>query len=80
MMKKHNPENLKTFEESLKDYDKMSEQQLLDALNKIIVIVENDDSYNTNAKLTIYAFISSLSNCDERERKKWVKKIAKLLK
>jgi|LAHS01.1.fsa_nt_gb hypothetical protein len=79
-MAKHDNKIAEQFQNNLKDLDTMSEQDLLDRLNETIKAVENDDSYNTNEKLKIYAFISSISNVDAKERKKFVTKTYKALR
>jgi hypothetical protein len=53
---------------------------LLNHLNDTIVAVETDDSYNTKEKLKIYSLITSLSNSEGKERKKFAKKIVKALR
>ena len=37
------------------------------------------NNYSTKQKLKIYAVLTSLSNCSEKERKKYAKKVKKLL-
>ena len=79
-MAKHDNKIADQFKDNLKDLDTMSEQDLLNRLNETIIAVENDDSYNTNEKLKIYACISSISNVDEKDRKKFVMNTYKALR
>lgn len=75
----HNKQSQNTFFENTKNVETFTEQQLMDAVNTTIVEVELDDNYSTKQKLKIYAVMTSLSNCSEKERKKFVKKVKKLL-
>ena len=61
------------------EFRPFSEQELMDAVNHTVVDVELDDNYSTKQKLKIYAVLTSLSNCSEKERKKYAKKVKKLL-
>ena len=79
-MSKHDPSIEASFSDALAGSDKMEERDLLDALKPTIIVIEKDDSYSTNAKLKIFALITSLSNCAPKERPKFVKKISKALK
>jgi len=79
-MAKHDPEILKEFNELMEGCEKLQESDLLDRLNNTIVKVEKDDTYSTSSKLKIFSLITSLSNCTEKERKKFVRKIARALK
>lgn len=58
----------------------ISDQEFVDALNPMIVKVELDESYKTDRKLKIFDLFTRISNCDARERVKYAKKIARLLK
>lgn len=62
--------------ESAKDF---SEHDLNDKLNETMVEVEVNENYTTKEKLKIYELLSSLSNCEEKERNKFVKKLGKAL-
>lgn len=79
-MAKHNPKVAEEFQTNTSDLETMSEQDLLDRLNKTIVAVEVDDAYSAKEKLKIYSLITSLSNSDEKDRKKFAKKIYKALR
>ena len=78
-MSKHDPSILKGFADSMKNAETLSDKDLLDALNPTIIAVEKDDSYKTSAKLKIFLWISQLSNCEPRERKKYIRKISRKL-
>lgn len=75
----HNKQSAAKFETNMNGVESFNEQQLMDAVNKTVVDVELDDSYSTKQKLKIYAVMTSLSNCAEKERKKFAKKVKKLL-
>jgi hypothetical protein len=79
-MAKHDNKIAEKFQDSVKDLDSMSEQDLLDRMNETIKAVEVDDSYNTNDKLKIYSLITSLSNSEGNDRKKFANKIFKALR
>ncbi len=79
-MAKHNPQNRSQFDENMKGLEDFDEQTLLDRLNKTIVTVELDNSYNTDQKLKIYSLISTLSNSEGKQRKKIARKISRALK
>ena len=66
----HNKVSASKFEKNATGAEKFSEQELMDAVN---------DNYSTKQKLKIYAVLTSLSNCSEKERKKYAKKVKKLL-
>ncbi|MBE6109765.1 MAG: hypothetical protein E7194_05030 [Erysipelotrichaceae bacterium] len=79
-MAKHDP-NIRTgFLEALQGADKMKESELQEAIRPTVLIIEKDDSYSTSKKLKIFSLMSSLSNCAEKERPKYVRKIAGALK
>lgn len=78
-MAKHNAETATEFKVNTKGCENFTEQQLLEAVNKTVVRVELDDDYSTKQKLNIYAMMTSLSNCSESERRKYAKKVYKLL-
>ncbi len=78
-MSKKNKDASAEFFKAMEGCDKFEDSDLLDRLNPTILHVEKDDSYSTSRKLKIFALISSLSNCSEKERKKYVRKISGLL-
>jgi hypothetical protein len=75
----HNKQTSAQFETNLNGAEKFNENQLMDAVNKTVVKVELDEKYTTKQKLKIYSELTSLSNCSEKERKKYTKKVKKLL-
>ncbi|MDO4416404.1 MAG: hypothetical protein Q4C20_15135 [Erysipelotrichaceae bacterium] len=79
-MAKHDPNIQKQFAEALQGSEKMAEFELLDAIRPTILILEKDDTYNTSQKLKIFSLITLLSNCAEKERPKYVRKITSALK
>ena len=79
-MAKHDPAISKNFTEATAGCENMKEQELLDAINPTVYVLEKDDSYSTSAKLKIFSLLTSLSNCAPKERAKFVRKIASALK
>lgn len=75
----HNKDSQNKFIENTQDVETFTEQQLMDAMNATVVDVEVDDNYTTKQKLKIYSYMTSLSNCTEKERKKYAKKVRKSL-
>lgn len=75
----HAEETVDAFRESMSNASSLGEQEFQDAMNRTIVTVETDDHYSTNQKLKIYAELQQLANCTEKDRKKFVRKVAKLL-
>ncbi len=57
----------------------MSTKEFMDAVNPIVVEVELDETMKTSRKLKIFDLFTRMSNCSEKERKKYGKKIARLL-
>lgn len=78
-MANHNSETATEFKLNTRGCENFNEQQLLEAVNKTVVRVELDDDYSTKQKLNIYSMMTTLSNCSESERKKYAKKVYKLL-
>ena len=68
------------FTKSLENCKNYSEKELLDSLNPIILEVEKNDELSTKNKLAIYSMITNLSNCSEKEREKYARKLTRLLK
>ena len=56
-----------------------SAQEFVDRLNPYIIKVELNELYSTDKKLKIFNTFTMLSNCDEKDRIKYAKKLAKLL-
>ena len=79
-MSKHDPKTGAEFLRLMDGCTDMAENDFQNNLKPTILAVELDDSYNTNEKLKIFSLLSSLSNCSENERQKYVKKIYKVLK
>lgn len=78
-MSRKNKDASAQFVKAMEGCEKFEDSDLQDRLNPTILLVEKDDSYSTGRKLKIFALISSLSNCTEKERRKYVKKISGLL-
>lgn len=79
-MAKHDQKIADQFQKNLSDVEKLDEQELLNRLNETIKAVEADDDYAPQEKLKIYALITSLDNCDDKDRMKFVRKIYKALR
>lgn len=75
----HNKQSAANFEQNLANAETFTEVELMEAVNKTVVEVELDEDYSTNQKLKIYSAMTSLSNCSEKERNKYAKKVKKLL-
>lgn len=75
----HNKQSAANFEQNLANAETFTEVELMEAVNKTVVEVELDDDYSTKQKLNIYSAMTSLSNCSEKERNKYAKKVKKLL-
>lgn len=75
----HNEQTRALFETSMNGVNTFQEQQLMDAVNETVKKVELDHDYSTKQKLKIYSVLTSLSNCSEKERKKYAKKVKNLL-
>lgn len=54
-------------------------KEFMDALNPIIIEVELNEKMKTARKLKIFDLFTQMSNCEVRERKKYGRKIARLL-
>lgn len=75
----HVKKTVDAFNASMAQASTLDEQDFQDAMNHTIIAVETDDHYSTNQKLKIYAELQQLANCTEKDRRKYVKKVAKLL-
>ena len=75
----HAKKNMTAFRSSMQNASMLGEQEFQDAMNRTIVSVETDDNYTINQKLKIYAELQQLANCTEKDRKKFVNKVAKML-
>lgn len=75
----HAQRNIDEFNRSMENASSLGEQDFQNAMNQTIVSVETNDHYSTNQKLKIYAELQQLANCTEKDRRKYVKKVAKLL-
>lgn len=67
------------FLENMEKAENLSEHDLNDRLNETMVEVEVNENYTTREKLKIYELLSSLSNCEARERNKFIRKLGKAL-
>ena len=79
-MSRHDIEIYNRFVSDMQDALNEDEQTFQTAVNRTVEAVETDDSYSTKEKLNIYADLSSLCNCEKKERSKWVKKASRRLK
>lgn len=79
-MSRHDIEIYNRFVNDMQDVLNEDEQTFQVAVNRTVEAVETDDSYSTKEKLNIYADLSSLCNCEKKERAKWVKKASRRLK
>lgn len=67
------------FLENMTDVLKFDEKTLNDKLNITMVAVEKDDDYTAKEKLKIYDLLSQITNCDPKERTKYMKKLGRVL-
>lgn len=79
-MSRHDIQVYNNFISDMKDVLNEDEQTFQSAVNRTVEAVENDDSYSTKEKLNIYADLSSLCNCEKKERTRWAKKASRRLK
>lgn len=79
-MSRHDIEIYNRFVSDMQEALNEDEQTFQTAVNRTVEAVETDDSYSTKDKLNIYADLSSLCNCEKKERSKWVKKASRRLK
>ena len=79
-MAKHNPEIVNRLVPVAGSCDKISEKELLGALNSVIVAIEKDDTYSTRAKLKIFSLLTMLCNVEPKERRKYVRKVMKAVR
>ncbi|HCY06705.1 MAG TPA: hypothetical protein DHS57_05440 [Erysipelotrichaceae bacterium] len=80
MFFKKNKSGLKIIEDYKNVFDPNYEGSISDDLVEITTIIQNDDGFKTNKKLEIYDVISKLTNCRKNDRKKYARKLEKLLK
>ncbi len=74
-MAKHDPQIAQSLTAIAPECDKLSDKELLHALNPVIVSVEKDDTYSTKAKLKIFSLLTMLCNVEAKDRKKYIKKV-----
>ena len=79
-MAKHNPEIAKNLIAIAPTCDKITEKELLDNLNPVIVMVEKDDTYSTRAKLKIFSLLTMLCNVEAKDRKKYISKVIRAVR
>lgn len=79
-MGKIDSSKVETFAKALENCETFNEKELLDSVKPIILEVEVNDDLSTRSKLAIFSMITNLSNCEEKERKKYAKKLIRLLK
>lgn len=79
-MTKHDPNISKDFVTRMEAVLDGEEMEVLQVVNDTIRIIEKDTTYSTSQKLKIYARLSSLCNCEPKERAKWASKAARSLK
>ena len=79
-MAKHNPKIVKDFVSRMEEVLDKDEMEVLNVVNDTVRIIEKDTTYTTSEKLKIYATLSSLCNCETKDRHRWDTKAAKCLK
>lgn len=79
-MTKIDPRIAKNFIDDMEEVLDADEETFQTAVNKTVLAVEKSTEYSTSRKLKIYARLSSLCNCEVKERAKWASKAARSLK
>ena len=79
-MAKISSDLLNKLESLVSAITKLQEDEFINVVNSINTEIEKNDDINTSKKLKIYAALSSLSNCPEKDRKKFLAKVIKLVR
>ena len=79
-MAKHDPKIAQSLIAIAPSCDKLSDKDLLHALNPVIVDIEKDETYSTRAKLKIFSLLTMLCNVEAKERKKYMKKVIRAVR
>ncbi len=79
-MAKISNELLRKLESLTKAITKLQEDEFISLVNSISTEIEKNDDINTAKKLKIYSAITSLSNCPEDDRGKFLEKVIKLVR
>ena len=79
LFRKHNNGIARAFEKVMEHGTRETESEFLDSLNLIVNAVVEDDSYSINEKLRIYELLTMIANCAPSQRKKYAKKLTRVL-
>lgn len=79
-MAKISEELLEKLQSLTKAITKLEEDEFISLVNTVNTEIEKNDDISTSKKLKIYAALTSLSNCPEKDRDKFLSKVIKLVK
>ena len=77
---KYNISIFNEFMAAMQKAESLPDADLQMKIQPTILAVEKDEHYSARQKLKIYALLSDLSNCSEKERAKYIKKTAAALR
>ena len=77
---KYNIDIFNSFMAAVQNGESMPEHELLQKLQPTILAVEQDGHYSAKQKLRIFALLSDLTNCSEKERGKYIRKTGSALR
>ncbi len=80
MAKKHLHDNAAILDELMEKGKLSTDNEFIESLNILIINIEKDDSYSTRRKLKIFDLMTQLSNCAEKERRKFARRLRRQLK
>lgn len=80
LFRKHDQAILKSFEQIIQEGKSQTESEFLDNLNKVIRLLEVDQTFSTNEKLKIYELLSQLSNCAPKDRTKYANRLIRKMR
>ncbi|MFV0479677.1 MAG: hypothetical protein ACK5LZ_03830 [Anaerorhabdus sp.] len=67
------------FKELQHNIEERDELRFVVCLNQFFTSIQDDEKIKSERKLKIYDMITQLGNCEKEERKKYIRKIEKLL-
>lgn len=79
-MSKISAELMNRLESLTKAITKLEEGEFINVVNSVTADIVKNDEINTSKKLKIYSALTSLSNCPENERDKFLEKVIKLVR
>ena len=79
-MAKISEELLEKLQSLTKAITKLEEDEFINVVNTVNTEIEKNDDISTSKKLKIYAALTSLTNCPEKDRSKFLLKVIKLVR